>query len=119
MSGRICKHCIDVWKYIIILWVTYIVAVEEGDPRQPFIGFIKDDPSILEEFKSSFKWYQSDIYCCGDGIVGYNSRFDQVEACGKDNDMLCITLNLDQRRIYSRSIHRYQRGKSSPCCYDS
>ena len=75
--------------------------------QQPFVGFIKDDPDILEKFKSSHDWYLDDngyIYCCGCGTVGYNSTFDSrhktPRTCREDGDVLYITLDLDEHKIY-------------------
>ena len=86
-------------------WKLRIVARPKNSYRQqPFIGFIKDEPAVLKNFVASFRWYLKDngyIYCSGDGIHGYNSA---TLGCGKrcknDNDILDITLNLDEHKIY-------------------
>ena len=50
----------------------------------------------MNDYKSSYDWYLSNgyIYCCGDGTHG-----DQ-KTCKNDNDLLYITLNLDEQKIY-------------------
>ena len=69
--------------------------------EQPFVGFIKDDPYILQKFRSSYDWDDNGYsYRCGDGCVGYNGNYHVVQMCKKNNDILCITLNLDERKIY-------------------
>ena len=77
----------------------------DGERQQPFIGIIKDDPAILDKFKSAYEWYENNngyIYCCGDGTVGYNSTFDREKSptCKNDGDLLYVTLNLEERKIY-------------------
>ena len=53
---------------------------------------------------SSYQWYLHDngyIYCCGDGIAGYNTNTAICgQTCKNDNDILDITLNLDEHKIY-------------------
>ena len=70
----------------------------------PFIGFIKDDPEILDRFKSSDDWDSNDgyMYCGGDGSVGHNESWAMydVETFRNDNDILDITLDLDEQKIY-------------------
>ena len=78
-------------------WKLRIVKRPENSGSQsPFVGFINDEPDILKKFKSSYQWYIKNgyIYCCGDGTHG-----DQ-RTCKNDNDLLYITLDLDEHKIY-------------------
>ena len=72
--------------------------------QHPFIGFIRDDPEILDRFKSSNDWDRNDgyMYCCGDGSVGHSDSWAmyEVETFRNENDILDITLDLDAQKIY-------------------
>ena len=69
---------------------------KDGNEQQPFVGFIRDDPSVLQKFVAAYEWYLNDngyIYCCGDGTHGYNwNTAGCKETCKNDNDILDIRL---------------------------
>ena len=88
-------------------WRLKIVAIpSDGNFQQPFIGIIKDDPAILKKHVHSTIWEKGNddehgyMYCCGTGHIGYQYTWFIIKSCKNEGDILDITLNLDERKIY-------------------
>eukprot|EP01084_Bolivina_argentea_P108596 194079_1 len=98
------------WRLKLIKRPTALMYGEND--QSPFIGFIRDQDDILNQYQHSKDWYIQNgyIYCGGDTCCGFNNTFSynidhNVAKFNTDGDILDITLDLT-KQIISLSVNQ-------------